>query len=48
MAKYASKVVEQAKAWVGYNEYDGSHKKIIGRKQLISKKHIFKYLVYGN
>lgn len=29
MAKYASKVVEQAKAWLGYNEADGSHKKII-------------------
>lgn len=29
MAKYASKVVEQAKLWLGYNEYDGSHKKII-------------------
>lgn len=29
MAKYASKVVEQAKSWLGYNEYDGSHKKII-------------------
>lgn len=29
MAKYASKVVEQAKAWLGYNEKDGSHKKII-------------------
>lgn len=29
MAKYASKVVEQAQSWLGYNEYDGSHKKII-------------------
>lgn len=29
MGKYASKVLEQAKAWLGYNEYDGSHKKII-------------------
>lgn len=29
MAKYASKVVEQAKSWLGYNEYDGTHKKII-------------------
>lgn len=29
MTKYASKVVEQAKAWLGYNEYDGSHTKII-------------------
>ena len=29
MAKYASKVVEQAQAWLGYNESDGSHKKII-------------------
>lgn len=29
MAKYASKVVEQAKLWLGCNEYDGSHKKII-------------------
>lgn len=29
MGKYASKVVEQAKAWLGYNEADGSHKKII-------------------
>lgn len=29
MGKYASKVVEQAKAWLGYNEKDGSHKKII-------------------
>lgn len=29
MAKYASKVVDQAKAWLGYNEKDGSHKKII-------------------
>lgn len=29
MAKYASKVVEQAKAWLGYNEADGSHKKIV-------------------
>jgi hypothetical protein len=29
MSKFASKVVEQAKAWLGYNEKDGSHKKII-------------------
>lgn len=29
MAKYASKVVEQAKAWLGCNESDGTHKKII-------------------
>ena len=29
MAKYASKVVEQAKAWLGKNEADGSHKQII-------------------
>lgn len=29
MAKYASKVVEQAKAWLGFNEYDGTHKQII-------------------
>ena len=29
MGKYASKVVEQAKKWLGYNEADGSHKKII-------------------
>ena len=29
MSKYASKVVGQAKAWLGYNEADGSHKKII-------------------
>ena len=29
MAKYASKVVEQAKSWLGCNEYDGSHKQII-------------------
>lgn len=29
MAKYASKVIEQAKAWLGYNESDGTHKKII-------------------
>lgn len=29
MAKYASKVVEQAKAWLGYKESDGTHKKII-------------------
>lgn len=29
MAKYASKVVEQAKAWLGYNEYNGTHKQII-------------------
>ena len=29
MSKYASKVVEQAKAWLGYNEADGTHKQII-------------------
>lgn len=29
MSKYASKVVEQAKAWLGKNEKDGSHKEII-------------------
>ena len=29
MAKYASKVVEQAKAWLGRNEYDGTHREII-------------------
>jgi hypothetical protein len=29
MAKYASKVVELAKAWLGKNEKDGSHKGII-------------------
>ena len=29
MAKYASKVVEQAKAWLGLKESDGSHKQII-------------------
>jgi hypothetical protein len=29
MAKYASKVVKQAQSWLGYNEYDGTHKKII-------------------
>ena len=29
MAKYASKVVEQAKAWLGRKESDGSHKEII-------------------
>lgn len=29
MAKYASEVVKQAKAWLGYNEKDGTHKKII-------------------
>jgi hypothetical protein len=29
MAKTASKVVEQAKAWLGFNEADGSHKQII-------------------
>lgn len=29
MAKYASKVVEQAKAWLGRNEADGTHKHII-------------------
>lgn len=28
MAKYASKVVEQAKAWLGYNETDG----VVGKK----------------
>ena len=27
--KYASKIVSQAQAWLGLNEYDGSHKKII-------------------
>lgn len=30
MAKYASKVVEQAKAWLGYNETDG----VVGKKNL--------------
>ena len=29
MAKYASKVVEQAKAWLGLKESDGSFKVII-------------------
>lgn len=29
MAKYASKVVEQAKAWLGRNEESGTHKAII-------------------
>ena len=29
MAKYASKVVEQAKAWIGKKESNGSHKEII-------------------
>ena len=29
MSKYASKVVEQAKAWLGRNEADGTHKAII-------------------
>lgn len=29
MGKYASKVVEQAKAWLGRNEKDGTHKLII-------------------
>jgi hypothetical protein len=29
MSKYASKVVEQAKSWIGCNEADGSHKQII-------------------
>jgi peptidoglycan hydrolase-like protein with peptidoglycan-binding domain len=29
MAKYANKVVEQAKAWLGKKEADGSHKSII-------------------
>ena len=29
MAKYASKVVAQAIAWLGLNEYDSSHRKII-------------------
>lgn len=29
MGKNASKVVEQAKSWLGRNEYDGSHKEII-------------------
>lgn len=29
MAKYASKVIEQAIAWLGFNESDGTHKQII-------------------
>ena len=29
MAKYASKVVAQIQSWLGYNESDGTHKKII-------------------
>lgn len=29
MAKYASKVVDQAKAWIGCKESNGTHKKII-------------------
>lgn len=29
MAKYASKVVDQAKAWIGHKESDGTHKAII-------------------
>ena len=29
MARYSSRLIEQAKAWLGYNEADGSHKKII-------------------
>lgn len=29
MSKYASKVLEQARAWIGCKESDGSHKKII-------------------
>lgn len=29
MAKYANKVVEQARSWIGKNEADGSHKAII-------------------
>jgi hypothetical protein len=29
MAKYASEVVKQAQAWLGYKESDGTHKKII-------------------
>lgn len=29
MGKYANMVVEQAKYWLGYNEADGTHKKII-------------------
>lgn len=29
MAKLAKSIVEQAKSWLGYNETDGSHKKII-------------------
>lgn len=29
MSKTAKKVIDQAKAWLGYNENDGTHKKII-------------------
>ena len=29
MGKYASEVVKQAKAWLGYKESNGTHKKII-------------------
>lgn len=29
MAKYASKIVEQAKSWIGYKESNGTHKEII-------------------
>ena len=29
MAKYASKVIEQAKAWLGFSEASGKHKQII-------------------
>ena len=29
MSKYASKMIAQAKAWLGFNEADGSHKQII-------------------
>lgn len=29
MSKYASKIVAQARSWLGYKESDGSHKKII-------------------
>ena len=29
MAKTAKSIIEQAKAWLGFNETDGSHKKII-------------------
>lgn len=29
MGKYASEVIKQAQAWIGYKESDGSHKKII-------------------